>query len=441
VTVHRVASASALPFQWYRSYFLFRDSPAIAEGYGLEACAESATPCRQPGNPWEPFSEANRYSSPAITAGRLIASAQCDGPQSCAPRDPPSTGSFTIYRARISLADAFPPVFRAPPSGSLLDATSVVQGHREVSFAGTDLGGGIRAVEVMVDGEPVIRRPIAGVTCTEPYANPVPCPVTTTETIVVDTGALENGSHRIQLALVDAANNRTLSDAVGVTVHNDKGPNGANASRSAKLRAAFRTSRSAEQHLHFGARATVTGRLVDHAGKPIGGAELRIRSRIDRLGERGREVARIATKTNGRFRWRTPPGPSRFLRISYRAYQSDARATATAELKLSVRPAIALSVHPHSVRNGGHITFGGRLIGGPGRADTQIVLEAVGRRGRQRVPVATLRADRRGAFRFRYRFLRSFAPFTYRFRARLIPQASYPYTGGSSPIVTVRIVR
>jgi hypothetical protein len=70
-----------------------------------------------------------------------------------------------------------------------------------------------------------------------------------------------------------------------------------------------------------------------------------------------------------------------------------------------------------------------------------VVLEAVGRSGRQRVPVATLRADSRGRFRFRYRFLRSFAPFTYRFRARVIPQASYPYAGGSSRAVTVRIVR
>jgi len=98
-------------------------------------------------------------------------------------------------------------------------------------------------------------------------------------------------------------------------------------------------------------------------------------------------------------------------------------------------------VRPHRVRNGGSVTFKGRLIGGPGRAETPVVLEAVGRNARKRVPVATLRTAPRGRFRFRYRFLRSFAPFTYRFRARLIPQASYPYAGGSSRVVIVRIVR
>ena len=52
-----------------------------------------------------------------------------------------------------------------------------------------------------------------------------------------------------------------------------------------------------------------------------------------------------------------------------------------------------------------------------------------------------MRTDSRGRFRFSYRFLRSFAPFTYRFRARLIRQASYPYAGGASRVVTVKIVR
>jgi hypothetical protein len=445
VTIHRVANAASLNGTWWRTYFLFRDAPVIAEGYGLDVCVYLSGPCKMPGDPAAPLSDASRYSSPPITAGRLVASAQCDGAQPCAPRPLGSTGAFTIYRARITIADAFPPVFRRPPAGSLLATSTDLAGERSVSFDGTDLGGGLRAAEVIVDGLPVARTPIAEITtCTEPYWHPVPCPGAAAGTVSVDTATLENGRHRVQVALVDAANNRTLSDPVSVSVRNDKQPNGTHASRVAKLTASFRLRggrRALERRIAFRRRAVVAGRLVNGARQPIAGAELRVLSRIDRLGAREREIAAITTDSEGRFRWRTPRGPSRYLRITYRAYRSDEQESASTELKLSVRPAIALRVRPDRVRNGGSVAFKGRLIGGPGRAATPVVLEAVGRNVRRRVPVATLSTDSGGRFRFRYRFLRSFAPFTYRFRARVIPQASYPYAGGSSRVVIVRIVR
>jgi hypothetical protein len=162
---------------------------------------------------------------------------------------------------------------------------------------------------------------------------------------------------------------------------------------------------------------------------------------MDRLGERERDAATVKTRADGRYRWRTTRGPSRFIRIGYRAYKSDASEAASAEVKLGVRPKIAFRVTPRNVKNRGSITFRGRLLGGPGKGGAQLTIEAVGRDVRSRVPVTTLRTDARGRFRFSYRFLRSFAPFTYRFRARLMRQASYPYAGGASRIVTVRIVR
>jgi hypothetical protein len=226
-------------------------------------------------------------------------------------------------------------------------------------------------------------------------------------------------------------------------VHNDKEPNGVGASRVAKLTASFRSRgrHRAERLVRFGKRATVVGRLVDGAGAPIRGAVLQVNSRIDRLGAREHVVATVRTDANGRYRWRTTKGPSRFIRIGYRTYKSDAGEAASAEVKLGVRPKIALRVAPRRVRNRGRITFRGRLVRGPGKGGVQVTIEAVGRNVRSRVPVTTLRTDRRGRFRFSHRFLRSFAPFTYRFRARLLRQASYPYAGGASRVVTVRIVR
>ena len=81
-------------------------------------------PCVQPGDPAAPFSSASRFTAPSLKAARLIASAQCDGPNACPAQGLANVGRFSIHRAQIGLEDAFPPVFRSPPSGGLMDATA-----------------------------------------------------------------------------------------------------------------------------------------------------------------------------------------------------------------------------------------------------------------------------------------------------------------------------
>jgi hypothetical protein len=113
----------------------------------------------------------------------------------------------------------------------------------------------------------------------------------------------------------------------------------------------------------------------------------------------------------------------------------------TSEATLDVRAGLRLQVRPHRIAPRGRIAFAGRLLGGSGQRNTQVGLFAVARRGRDRVPVATLRADRRGRFHFSYRFRRTFAPFTYYFQAVVQRQNGYPYATGRSSRVSVRIVR
>ena len=321
VTIQRAANSSGT-FQSGRGYFLFRDSPVLQPGYGLDACIQFTSPCVRPGDPAEPWSEASRYSSGAIQAGRLIASAQCDGPSPCPAAPDAARGAFQIYRARITVADAFPPAFRVPPSGSLLDGGGPVSGTRSVSFDGRDLGGGIRAAEIVIDGQPVAREDVAaGGRCREPFNDPVPCPGTAAGTIALETAGLDNGIRRAQVALVDVAGNRSLSDPVTIRVHNDKLPNGVGASRTAKLSAAFRVFGGRRRHVRVvghRARAVVSGRLVDGKGSPIARANVTVHARLDHLGARERPVATIRTGAGGRFRWRAPSGPSRFFRVAYR---------------------------------------------------------------------------------------------------------------------------
>ena len=54
--------------------------------------------------------------------------------------------------------------------------------------------------------------------------------------MALDTTQISNGTHVIQVALIDAAGNRTLSDAgTQVEVRNRGVPNGAGASQFARL--------------------------------------------------------------------------------------------------------------------------------------------------------------------------------------------------------------
>ena len=149
----------------------------------------------------------------------------------------------------------------------------------------------------------------------------------------------------------------------------------------------------------------------------------------------------MKTDAKGRFMFRARRGPSRVLRVGYRAFTLDPEPSAVAGVTLNVRAGIRLSVAPRRTTSRGTIRFSGKLLGGPGRSHVQVTLYAVGRVGRQRVPVSVLRTNRKGRFRFRYRFQRTFAPFTYRFQARIERQATYPYAAAGSNRVIVRVVR
>ena len=394
ITIHRAAAASATyPNGWGRSYFLFRDVPALAEGYVGDYCVRILSQCRTPGDPNAPSSDASRYSW-RLQAQRIIASAQCDGPKYCEPREFGARGVVNIYRTRISIADAYPPVHRDPPRGSLLDTSAAIQGERSVRFEGTDAGGGLFAAQVIADGTKVAESRIADAgSCRHPFNLPVPCPLHAAGTIALDTAALENGRHRFQVALVDAAGNRTFSDPVSAVVRNAKEPNGTGASRRP---GSLRTSAA-----EVGASdSSDSARAPSLEGGSRTAPALRSEARRFRSILAWTDSASasdtwptVRTRANGRYRWHTTRGPSRFIRVGYRAYGSDVVDTASAEVKLGVRPRIALKVKPRRVEDRGRITFRGRLVGGPGRGGAQVTIEAMSRDMRSRVPVTTLRTD------------------------------------------------
>jgi hypothetical protein len=172
-------------------------------------------------------------------------------------------------------------------------------------------------------------------------------------------------------------------------------------------------------------------------GFSIAGAIVRILGRSARSGSRYRVVGHARTGASGRFAFRLPAGPSRRLRVAYRAFDLDATDAATRALSLDVHAGITLAIHPRTVANGHRIVFHGRLRGSPGRSGALITLQETSPRP---LTFKTVHADRYGRFHAAYRFRYTYQRSLFGFRALVQRQAGYPYLGGRSRTLPVVVV-
>ena len=353
------------------------------------------------------------------------------------------TSYVTIWAARIGVSDVSPPRFTREPKGFVSTSGVSLDGERPITFAAEDRGGGMATVGFVIDGQLTQEQPSQPVpsACRRPYVTSTPCPLVLDRTLGFDTTQISNGTHSIQVALTDVAGIRTLSAPVDVEVRNRGVPNGAGANEFARVDAWLATKGSARRSagvVPYGRTRSIIGRLTTAEGAPIVGAALDVSATTGRPGSRARIIGQVVTDGNGAFTFTPKAGSSRRITVSYRAYTLDAAASAVSDVVLQARAGVRLAVSPKRVGARGSIRFRGRLLGGPGRAGTQVVIYALGG-SRSRIPVATVRADTRGRFRYRYRFTNSSPGATYRFRATMHSQRSYPYATGSSRRVTVRI--
>jgi hypothetical protein len=421
-----------------RTYELFYDTPDRR----VEVC-NLVPGCGALGTDASPFALLNRAEGQQLSLARLGVSMTCHLTAGCSPSDPASYA--VVFSSRIGLSDVDRPTFLRGPIGPLVETDRPVTAEQDARYAAEDIGGGLARVAVLVDGVVRKEQPAApaDASCREPYVQLVPCPLASDGSISFDTATLPDGPHSVAVALIDAAGNRTVSDAETVIFKNRHIANGVNASRSAKLRTWFPVNGKsrASRTVSFGRRARILGRLTTGDGTPIRRATIELTSTPRAAGASARGLAPIVTNNQGRFAFTPAAGSSRRFTLAYRAFDTDSTPAATAEVTLNVRAGVRLNVKPRRTTSRGRISFSGRLLGGPNRAGTQVQLFAVARKGRDRVPVATLRADGRGRFYFGYRFRRTFAPFTYYFKAVVKRQNAYPYATGSSKRVSVRIVR
>jgi hypothetical protein len=418
--LHRTA---VMPPQW--NYTLFRDADATTPEHLVETCW-SIGGCQRVG--------------PSLIAGRapdtggLILYVDCN-PGPCAAG---GGARVTMHRLDAELSDRLDPMLVGIPSGDLLEEGRAVAGLRSIAFSATDRGGGVYQATLEVDGAAAVTQVVDANDgrCREPFTASVPCRLSASGTITLDTATLPDGVHSMRLIVSDATGTNSVAyGPVQVTTRNQS-PSCDPAVTRATTPVAIRFRRTSRTRLtrRRGRGARVAG-LVAGAGA---GTPVFLIAHELRRDARDRVAARGVTAADGSYRLRVPGGPSRRLRVGYRVRSTDPLLACSRALRLFTPARLTLRAKPRAVRAGGRVRLSGRLLGGrvPARGKT-VELQAF-ERGRWRT-FETARARRGRRFVARYRFSASAAGRSFRMRARVRPDASYPFSTGHSRSVRVRV--
>jgi hypothetical protein len=274
----------------------------------IEWCTTYGIPCGPAGSQLEsPFAPANTVHASGLRGAvglRVSLVCQGRGTTVCPRANYPENGMVRVWSPRVGLRDTLDPEFTAAPSGSLL-SSQPVSDIQYVTFKATDKGGGIKSMGLLVDGVPHGDRLVdpASTACKEPYTKVVPCALSVEPTMVVDTRELANGPHSVRVTVTDVAGNVTQSDPYTVIPRNGGQPNGANASRTAKLEAWFKSNRAHRTSATVGyrQRRAIEGRLTAPDGQPIAAAVLDLSAKATRPASSTRTIGTVVTDRKGRF--------------------------------------------------------------------------------------------------------------------------------------------
>ena len=259
------------------------------------------------------------------------------------------------------------------------------------------------------------------------------CAPQSTDGLFASLGGLTNRASSMRVCPASAPGG---CSAVAAPPPPPPAPNGSPASRDARLAATLAGGRK-RRTVGFGRAAVVRVRLTDAGGRAIAGAALQVFTREQSAGSDWRVAPAITTDAGGSARLRLAPGPSRAIRVEYRALVGDAQPAAAARARLAVRAGVRLRIRPRQVRAGHSIQLRGRLRAAPSTRLGKVVTFQARERGRWR-DFKSVRTGRRGRFHGRYRFS-SRASGSFPIRAVVLADASYPYATGHSRAVRVRV--
>ncbi len=208
--------------------------------------------------------------------------------------------------------------------------------------------------------------------------------------------------------------------------------NGSNASEAAYSSLGVKsTINSSYNKSHL----TVRGRLLDPEGQPIADATLEVLQQVAITGAPMRKLGAVHTARDGSFTAHIPKGPSRLIRLAYRAFANETTYAFTRDIVQHVSTGLTLQVTPTRITPHEEIALTGRVLGGYlGRLHPIVELQ-VKYLGGWRV-FQTVRCKGHGAFKTTYKFLGATGLFP--FRARVRASTGRPYTLGYSPTHALR---
>ncbi|HKH41104.1 MAG TPA: carboxypeptidase-like regulatory domain-containing protein [Solirubrobacterales bacterium] len=313
-------------------------------------------------------------------------------------------------------------------NGPLLGG-GVVRGVQTLHAAATDGGGGVRSVNIFVNGIHSKTADFCPPNYNGTYTGLKPCPDSRNVELAIDTQkdpGWTNGPNDVVICSNDAGGN-VSSPCVRRSVHVDNSCPGSGGTTATDLDA------GADIGGQLKVRAAVTsnvqpvirGSLRDGSGSPVAGATVCVYETIE-LPDASRELISTATtQGNGRFATRLEPGPSRRLDLVYRF--NDRVLSGMVQFDSRVVP--TLEIPKKSLENGDAARFRGRLPG-PNADGRAVAMQA--RVGRKWRTFKQLRTDADGRFRGKYRFTQTSGRVSYVFRALVKRQGGYPYEPGGS---------
>jgi hypothetical protein len=145
-------------------------------------------------------------------------------------------------------------------------------------------------------------------------------------------------------------------------------------------------------------------------------------------------VGIAVTRPDGTYRFAVPPGPSRNLTVVVQSPQGPQSTKAV--FKTQVRP--SLQVQPNPAHNKHFVRFSGR-IPGPHNDRVTVVLQASGG-GHRWFDFRHASTRDGGRFTMRYFFDRTTQATTYVIRAQVLGAPGYPYEGGNSRELLLRVL-
>ena len=227
-----------------------------------------------------------------------------------------------------------------------------------------------------------------------------------------------------------------VQDTLGPDPRPSGTPNGLNATEKVTLSAFESTTERRHVRIRYGRPLAVSGRLVAPGGLPVAGARLEVLTKHRRPGAAMAHQGDVLTGADGRFTYLAPAGPSRTIRIGYRARVGDVTFARTTDVDVRVVASVAFKLSHKRLRNGQTLRYVGRLRG-PGTGHRFVEVQV--RNGRAWQIVCSVRTDSKGAFACAHRFRRTYRSTTYAFRARVRKQSGLAYEPGASALRRARV--